>query len=192
MTPRDRILTAAADLFYAHGVRATGVDRIIAASGVAKATFYRHFPTKDALVVAFLERRDGEWRAWLQDAVVRLAPAPTDRPLAVFDALAERFRGEEFRGCAFGNTLAELADDNPAAHGAAQRHKRAVTAYLADLLAALPVADRIGLATQLMLLIDGATVTAVREGGSGAAVTARTIAHALIERASTPQSLSQD
>lgn len=189
MTPRERILSTAAELFYAQGVRATGVDTIIASAEVAKATFYKHFPTKDDLIVAFLEQRDAQWREWLQQAVERLARTPAHRPLAIFDALAERFRHNQYRGCAFGNTIAELADSSHMAHTVAQRHKQAVVEYIAGVLSALPVGNRKRLATQFMLLIDGAVVTAVREGGDAAAYAAKVIASALIEQASlTPRS----
>jgi AcrR family transcriptional regulator len=101
--PRERILDAASAAFYRRGIRAVGVDSVIADADVAKATLYRHFPSKDALVQAFLERRDERWRAWFADAVERLAPDPADRPLAAFDALGEWFGSEDFRGCAFIN-----------------------------------------------------------------------------------------
>ena len=80
--PCDRILAVAAELFYAEGLRATGVDTIIVKAGVAKATFYKHFPTKDDLVLAFLERRDRDWRAWLEERVEALSPDPAGKPLA--------------------------------------------------------------------------------------------------------------
>lgn len=188
MTPRERILATAAELFYAQGVRATGIDLLIARSEVAKATFYKHFPTKDALIVAFLEQRDAHWRQWLQQTVERLARNPAQRPIAIFDALGERFRHADYRGCAFGNTIAELADSSHAAHAAAQHHKHAVVEYIAGLLSALPVTNRKRLATQLMLLIDGAVVTAVREGGDAAASAAKSIAAVLLERASSTSS----
>src|SRR4051812_20972724 len=88
---REHILRVAEDLFYQRGYRAVGVDLIIAEADVAKATFYRHFPSKDDLLVAVLEGRDQRWRQWLELRVAELAKTPADRPLAVFDALAERF-----------------------------------------------------------------------------------------------------
>src|SRR5439155_26406388 len=109
-TARERILVTASDLFYAEGLRAVGVDTIILQAGVAKASFYKHFPSKDDLVLAFLERRDTLWRKWLAETVEPLSPDPAGRQLAVFDALAERFARDDFRGCAFINSIVELAN----------------------------------------------------------------------------------
>jgi AcrR family transcriptional regulator len=83
--------------FYRQGIGAVGVDSVVAEAGVAKATLYRHFRSKDDLVVAFLRRRDLRWREWLSDSVERLAPRVEDRPLAVFDALGEWFASGGFR-----------------------------------------------------------------------------------------------
>jgi AcrR family transcriptional regulator len=179
--PRERILAVATQLFYAHGLRAVGVDTIISQSGVAKASFYKHFPSKDDLVVEFLVRRDRLWREWLATAVERLSPRPAGRPLAVFDALAERFASDDFRGCAFINSIVELADRSHAAHVAADTHKREVIRYLAGLLEAAGVARPDGLARELMMLIDGAIVTALREGRPEAAKSARRVASLLLQ-----------
>jgi len=178
---RERILATASELFYANGIRATGVDTIIAASGVAKASFYRHFPSKDDLVLAFLERRDALWRDWLRESVERLATDPADRPLAVFDALAERFARKDFRGCAFINSMIELADREHVGHIAAATHKSRVRDYLESLLARASRPDARPLADELLLLIDGAIVSAVREGSPEPARRARAIAARLLE-----------
>ncbi|MDC0676978.1 TetR/AcrR family transcriptional regulator [Sorangium atrum] len=180
---RSHILEVAERLFYAEGYRAVGVDRLIAEADVAKATFYRHFRTKDELLVAVLEARDARFRAWLAGRVEALAGDPRDRPLAVFDALAELFAADDFRGCAFLNTMVEVANRSHPAHEAAQRHKLRLIDYFERLLreAGVPAAD--ALSPQLLLLIDGAIVTAVREGGPGAAARARSLAENLIATA---------
>ncbi|WP_437322856.1 TetR/AcrR family transcriptional regulator [Sorangium sp. So ce381] len=180
---RSHILEVAERLFYAEGYRAVGVDRLIAEADVAKATFYRHFRTKDDLLVAVLEARDARFRAWLAGRVEALAGDPRDRPLAVFDALAELFAADDFRGCAFLNTMVEVASRSHPAHEAAQRHKLRLIDYFERLLreAGVPAAD--ALSPQLLLLIDGAIVTAVREGGPGAAACARSLAENLIATA---------
>ena len=109
---RSRILAAAYALFAANGVRAIGIDRIVAESHVAKMTLYRHFRTKEELVLAFLNERTRRWTYdWLESAVERLASDPRDRALAVFDALDEWFRGAEFEGCSFSRTLYEIGTD---------------------------------------------------------------------------------
>lgn len=180
---RARLLSTAEELFYAEGIRAVGVDRILGVSGVGRASFYRHFAGKDDLVVAVLQGRDTRWRAWLRESVDARELPPGQRPLAVFDALAERFARQDFRGCAFVNTMVEAADRDSAAHRVAAAHKEGVTAYLDGLLADAGYADHTALAEQLVLLVDGAIVTAVREGTPEPALRARRIAAALLAAA---------
>ncbi len=175
-TPAERILKVADKLFYQDGIRAIGVDRLIAESGVAKASFYRAFPSKDDLVAAWLDVRDQQWRAWLQATVDQLAPRAQDKPLAVFDALDTRFRLSTFRGCAFINTITELARlDHPGAH-AARRHKESVKTLLASLLKDAGYKNFEPLAVIFLQLIDGAIVAAVREGKPDAALRAKQLA----------------
>jgi AcrR family transcriptional regulator len=167
---RQRLLDTAEKLFYADGIRATGVERILQESGVGRASFYRHFASKDDLVVAVIRSRDERWRAWLAQAVTERG----NHPLDVFDALADRFAANDFRGCAFINTMVEIADPaHPGFHAAAE-HKRLVTEYLDGLL------DDRDLAEQFQLLVDGAIVTALREGTPAPAARARKIAKALL------------
>ncbi|WP_354643243.1 TetR/AcrR family transcriptional regulator [Kitasatospora camelliae] len=177
---RARLLSTAEDLFYAEGIRAVGVDRILTESGVGRASFYRHFAGKDDLVVAVLQGRDIRWRQWLRESVDARDLPPEQRPLAVFDALAERFARQDFRGCAFVNTMVEAADRGSAAHRVAAGHKASVVAYLDGLLTGAGYEDHAALAEQLVLLIDGAIVTAVREGTTEPALRARRIAAALL------------
>lgn len=176
---RERLLAAAEDLFYAEGIRAVGVERILSVSGVGRASFYRHFPGKDDLVVAVLRARDVRWRAWLAERV----EAHGGGPLAVFDALAERFAREDFRGCAFINTMVESADPDSAAHRVAAEHKAAVADYVRGLLVGEGVADPDALARRFVLLMDGAIVTALRERTPEAAGRAREVAEALLAAA---------
>jgi AcrR family transcriptional regulator len=183
---RDRILDTASLLFYREGIHAVGVDAIIAQSGVAKMTFYRHFKSKEMLVVAFLRRRDERWRRWLAETVARLAPTPRERPLAIFDALAERFAAPDYRGCAFINATAEVADRQSPVYQAVVEHKHAVQEYVCCLLAAAQVDEPTVLAAQFMVLIDGALVAGYREGPA-AAHAARVIAATLIARQGAAQ-----
>lgn len=183
---RERLLTTAEELFYAEGIRAVGVERILSESGVGRASFYRHFAGKDDLVVAVLSGRDERWRDWLRSTVDGYALPPADRPLAVFDALTERFTRDDFRGCAFINTMVEAADRDSAAHQVAAEHKRSVTEYLDTLLADAGHDDHAELAPELMLLVDGAIVTALREGNPQAAERAKRIAAALLARQPDP------
>ncbi|WP_214410622.1 TetR/AcrR family transcriptional regulator [Sphaerisporangium fuscum] len=173
---RERLLDAAEELFYAEGIRAVGVERILAESGVGRASFYRHFPGKDDLVVAVLRRRDEAWRAWLAERVAALGGGP----LEVFDALAERFARADFRGCAFINTMVESADPGSAAHRVAAEHKERVRSYVAGLLTAHGHAGAEELARRFVLLMDGAIVTALRERTPSPAADARTVAQAML------------
>ena len=173
---RQRILDAASVAFYRQGIGAVGVDAIVAAAGVAKATLYHHFRSKDDLVVEFLRRRDLRWRGWLSEAVERLAPQAEDRPLAVFDALGEWFSSDDFRGCAFINAASEIADPGHPARGVVEEHKRLLGEYLTGLLddagAAEPEAD----AGALLLLVEGTIVSALIEKGAAPAARGRAAA----------------
>lgn len=177
---RERILDTASSLFYRNGIQAVGVDAIIGGADVARMSFYRHFGSKEGLVLAFLERRDVEFRAWLEDEVRRLAPDPVDRPLAVFEALALRFGPEDYRGCAFINTMAETPDRDDPVHRAAAAHKAKIEIYLTRLLA--EAGRDVRYAPDLLLLLDGAVVSAVREGTAEPAYRAVRLAALLIER----------
>lgn len=179
----ERILRVASDLFYREGVRAVGIDRVIAESGVAKATLYKHFPSKDDLVVACLERRDGPSRQWLETETLQRGTTPQERLLIFFDVLEEWFSRETFRGCAFMNTSLELADFVHPVHAITIAHKDAIRAFLYDLCLQLDLSDAKGLAAQLMLLYDGAIVTAVMRRDANAAVDARTAAQTLLTAA---------
>lgn len=156
---RDRLLHTAYALFYRDGIRATGIDRVIAESGVTKVTFYRHFPSKNDLICAYLEYRHTGWMAWFGDALQRHAhalPAGTDRTRALAPALAEWLGSQHFRGCAFINSVSELGDTVPEVLEIAQRHKRDMTALLAGLLPAS--AQRVQIAQALTLVVEGAIV----------------------------------
>jgi AcrR family transcriptional regulator len=155
-SPRDRILDTASELFYRDGVRAVGVDRVIAESGVAKMTLYNHFGSKDALIAAWLRRRDAEWMAWLEQRV----EANGGDLAAVFDALAEWFRTPDFRGCAFINTRAELGSSNQDAADAVVAHKKALLDLLERVARGSGADDPAAVAAELLVLVDGAIVTA--------------------------------
>jgi AcrR family transcriptional regulator len=176
---RERLLQTAERLFYAEGIRAVGVDRIVSESGVGRASFYRHFAGKDDLVVAVLRGRDERWRQWLAERV----QAHGGGPLAVFDALAERFTLDDFRGCAFINSMVESADPASPVHQVAAQHKARVTAYLDALLADAGRADHAALAASFVLLMDGAIVTALRERDPEPARRAAAVAAALLGQA---------
>lgn len=182
--PVEHVLSVASKLFYEEGIRAVGIDRIQRESGVARATLYRHFPTKDSLAAEVIERRDSLYRTWLTQFVNRYPPA--ERPLAIFDAVAERIATVGFRGCAFTNTISEFPDPAHPAHIAAKKHKQLVRDYFEELCRDAAAADPATLAGQLLLLLDGAVVSAVRAGENSPALLARQIAQTLLDASRIP------
>jgi AcrR family transcriptional regulator len=173
---RRRILDAAYDLFSQQGVRAVGVDAIIERSGVARMTLYRHFGSKDALVLAFLERREKLWtKEWLQAEVERRAADPADRLLAVFDVFDEWFHREDFEGCSFINVLLEIGDPASELHRASADHLARIRGFVASLAANAGIADPEALAHKWHILMKGAIVAA-GEGDRSAARRAREVA----------------
>src|SRR6202048_1690706 len=134
---RKRILLTAHDLFYGEGIPATGIDRVIAEAGVTKVTFYRHFPSKNALICAFLEYRHRRWMAWFIEALQRHGSVSQGRGLdALVPTLAEWFRDGSFRGCAFINSVGELGGTLSEVVKIGRRHKKEMTTVIASLLPA--------------------------------------------------------
>ncbi|MEU8433389.1 helix-turn-helix domain-containing protein [Streptomyces sp. NPDC029216] len=167
---RSRLLDAAEALFYAEGIQAVGMDRIRAESGVPLKRLYRLFPAKDALVAAYLERRDRRWIAGLREAVTA-APVPA---LAVFDWLADWFSEPDFRGCAFLNAYGELGAGPAAVLDVVRRHKTELRALLTGISPAPELAE------QLLILVEGATVVAALDPGPAPALRARAAAEQLL------------
>ncbi len=182
---RERILLAAHDLFYREGIRATGIDRVIAESGVAKLSFYRHYPSKNDLVLAFLEHRHTRWMAWFEDALARHGGTPR----ALVPALKEWFGSEGFRGCAFINSVGELGEALPQVNEITRRHKADMAKAIARLLSscsALPYGRRQRrlLATDLATAVDGAIIRAQYDGDPQPALASlKRICQALLAKA---------
>ena len=168
---RTRVLETAYRLFYRHGLRATGIDRIIAESGVAKMSFYRHFPSKQALIGAYLDLRHARWMAWLDS---RLAPAATPRAWieSLPAALDDWFRAPGFRGCAFINSHAETGADAPPMTVA---HKRELAACIRQRCIAAGLARPDEVAADLLLAIEGAIVRAQMDGADAATPSLRRV-----------------
>src|SRR6476469_4991163 len=164
---RDRILDTAFRLFYARGIKAVGVDLIIAESGVAKATFYKHFPAKDELVLAYLDKVDGIWSGQLHAAAEAGGPRPADQLVGLFDALGSACRREGYRGCAFINAAAEAMPGTPV-HDRTVAHKQDVRDWVTGLAASAGVPDPAGLARSLTLLLDGGLASGALDGSPDA------------------------
>jgi AcrR family transcriptional regulator len=176
---RQHLIDTALRLFYAEGFHATGIDKILKESGVAKMTLYKHFKTKEDLILAALRRRDELWMAWFTSAVETRATAPTQRLLAIFDALEDWFTGRgpnpKFHGCAFINVAAEYADCDHPIHAVAAEHKRNVSAQILRWTTAAGAANPQLLAAQLSLLTEGAiTLRHVANDTTAADVARRT------------------
>ena len=180
---RERLLSAAARLFYRDGIHATGVDAILAEAKVARRSLYQHFGSKDGLVAAFLARRDNEWRDWFDRTVAAVAATPQTRLLRLFDVLETWFRMPSFHGCAFINATAETGDPSHAIRAAARRHKAMVRERIEEWARAAGAADAAALARELALLVEGAIVTAMIDPDQAAAETAKALAKLAIERA---------
>jgi AcrR family transcriptional regulator len=182
---RERILDTAFGLFYAHGIRAVGVDRIIAESGVAKATFYRHFPGKDDLAVAYLDRVDDVWTRQLHEAAEAAGRDAEHQLVGLFDALASACRRDDYRGCAFINAAAE-SEGGSRIHARTLRHKDAVREWVRGLAVDAGAADPDSLARALTLLLDGGLASGALDGGADAPHVAKASARALVAAAVGP------
>lgn len=177
---RDRILAAAYDLFARHGIRAVGIDAIIEHSGVARMTLYRHFASKDALVLAFLERRHALWNvAWLQAEIERRARKPVDQLLAIFDILGEWFRLDSFEGCSFIKVMLETAERGSAIRNAAVLYLERTRALIEPLAVRAGIADAPSFAHKWHLLMKGSIIAAC-EGDAEAGRRAREIGELMI------------
>ncbi len=152
---RAHVLRVTRELFYRHGIRTTGVDRVATEAGVAPTTLYRLFASKDDLVAGYLEREAEGYRDWFTAAIGAPGSPPRERILALFDALTVQVRGEDCRGCPFQIGIAELADPALPGHVQAVGVKRWTRDQLHDLAVALAVPDPAVLAGQLMLVFEG-------------------------------------
>jgi len=178
---RDRLLAAAAELFYKEGINNVGIDRVIEHAGVAKASLYAHFRSKDELVRAYLEARHDARKATVLEQIGRHR-SPRERLLAVFDGVAQTFAQPGYRGCAFVRANAEMPPGSAA--GAVCDTARG---WLRELFATLGgeagARNPVALAQQMMLLYDGAVIAAQMDGDVDAAATARTLAASLLDTA---------
>jgi len=173
-----RVLDVASRLFYDRGIRAVGVDTIAAAAEVTKKTIYDQFRSKDALITAYLQRRDRWYRDWVTSWITE--HPDTDPLLAVFDGLGRWMSEVGPRGCAFVNAFAELSDPVHPAHRIARDHKAWLRDYLAELAAGAGHPDPTTLAARLLTLHEGAIVLYSAGADPAAADTARGAAAALL------------
>lgn len=131
ISAREKILTTAHALFYLHGIRATGIDKIIEQAGVTKVTFYRHFPSKNQLIFAYLDYRHTLWMTWFSDTLQHQSEAGQAPATALVATMRLWWEQPDFRGCAFLNATAEIGDALPEVEQLTREHKAAVAAELA-------------------------------------------------------------
>jgi len=178
---QEKILQAASELFYSQGIRATGVDAIVKAANTTKMSLYKYFPSKDHLVLAFLRKRDENFRVWFVEQVDAKADTPKAKLLAVFDVIGEWMAVPEFRGCAFINAAAEFPIEGNPMHQVSAEFYDHFRNYIADLAAQSGSKSPKILAQQLSLLVEGAIVSEQMKRHSGSAEQAKQAAIILIE-----------
>jgi AcrR family transcriptional regulator len=184
---RERLLDAAEELFYEHGIAATGVDAVLRRAQVAPATLYAHFAGKDHLVAAYLQRRHERWRATWDEVLERCGDDADQRAVSVFDALEEfHRRPETTRGCAFLAAAVEVTDPQHPAYAWLAADTRLLDDRLHTFAAETGAADPDALATELLLLYDGALAARIRRAitspGSQHSAPTRAIAAAAVAR----------
>lgn len=178
--PLQRLLLATEKLIYANGINATGMDAIVKESGVARKTIYSKFPTKEDLVGEVLRQRDIRWMGWFISATSRESN-PKARLLSTFDALEEWFATPDFNGCAFINAAGEVGNGCSKIAEVAKDHKLNLLKYLQELTAQLGVPDAEQMATEFLILLDGAITVAKVLHDKNAARNAKRVAQRLLD-----------
>ena len=179
---RDRILEAAYELFSKHGLQAVGVNSVVERSGVAKRTLYRHFGSKDDLIVEFLRLRESRWtREWLQREVELRASEPEERLLAVFDVFHDWFQNDDLEGCSFINVLLEVEDRDSVVRQATVGHLAEIRRFLEQLAVEAGIRNPDDFARRWHILMKG-SIVAAQEGDLEAAHRAQEIGRVVLAR----------
>ncbi|MFD9857821.1 MULTISPECIES: TetR/AcrR family transcriptional regulator [Streptomyces] len=180
-------MNTAYELFSQRGIRDVGVEEIMARSGVAKATLYRHFPSKDALVLAFLARREQRWTLGMVEAGARdRGRTPEERLLALFDVFDEWFHRDDFDGCSFVNVLLEMRWGHPLGRASIQ-YLENIRAIVRSMAEEAGLRDTDSFARSWHILMKGSIISAA-EGDADAARRAQAMARTLIEQHRRPRS----
>jgi AcrR family transcriptional regulator len=176
---RERILATSYELFSRRGIRGVGVEEVIEQAGVAKATLYRHFASKDDLVLAFLERREQRWtREFVEAGARERGTTPEEQLLAIFDVFDEWFRRQDFEACSFINVLLEMGAPHPAGE-ASVRHLENIRSIVRGLAEEAGIRDTDSFARSWHILMKGSIVSAA-EGDGDAARRAQELARLLL------------
>ena len=178
---QERLLDTAYELFSQRGIRDVGIDELIERAGVAKATLYRYFPSKNDLVEAFLQRREQRWtKEWVQAEATKRGSTPEERLLAIFDVFGEWFGRDDFEGCSFINVLLEMGSQHPAGR-ACITHLETIRSVVRGFAEEAGLKDPDAFAMSWHILMKGSIVQAA-EGDTKAAQRAQTMARSLIEQ----------
>lgn len=180
---RADLIRRSLDLFYRNGFHATGMDLVARETGVSKTAIYKHFRTKEDLILATLRLRDETFRNWLFRRMEDLSDTPEGQLLGLFDALAEWFSQDGFRGCMFIKASAEFQDSDHPINMQAMAHKRLLFDHFAGLAGQAGFADPGALAAQILILKEGAIVLAAMSHSAAAARDAGRAARALLDNA---------
>ncbi|WP_087005815.1 TetR/AcrR family transcriptional regulator [Rhizobium sullae] len=185
LAPRERILKTASDLFYRFSIHSVGIDRIIAESGVAKMTFYKHFPSKADLIATYLRYKSDTWFQMLATSTERAGLSPLERVLAIFDALEEPFRTPSFRGCPFVKGLAEFGPEanSPDVQATIAAYFKGLHEFVASLIEPLALSKPERAVIQILSLFQGAIVIAQSMRDSAIVEANRYAARVLLEDA---------
>lgn len=179
-TKRDELIQKALKVFYRDGFHATGMDKLVSETGISKTSMYKHFRTKEDLILAVLRLRDENFRNWLYRRMEELADTPEGQLIAMFDALEEWFSETEYRGCMFIKASSEYQEASHPIHKQSAEHKRMLEDHILDLARKSGLKEPGRLARQLLLLKEGAIVTAHLRHTDNAARDARMAAIELI------------
>jgi AcrR family transcriptional regulator len=177
---RERILDTAYELFSRRGVRGVGVDEVIERAGVAKATLYRHFSSKDELVLAFLKQRERRWTLdWVEAESARAGSTPEEQLLAIFDVFDGWFRQDDFEACSFINVMLEMGPEHPAGRASID-HLENIRSIVGRLAKEAGLRDPDSFARSWHILMKGSIISAA-EGDREAAQRAKSMARCLLE-----------
>jgi len=180
---RDELVHKALDIFYRDGFHSTGMDTLVKETGISKTSMYKHFRTKEDLILAALRLRDEKFRNFIFRRIDDLGKTPKEKLLATFDVLAEWFEMKDFRGCMFVKASGEYPEHNSPILNTAAEHKNLLIKYLSDLAREAGAKDPENLATQILILKEGATVLAHMKGPGIFAQQAKEVATPLISAA---------
>jgi len=180
---KDELIDKALEVFYRDGFHATGMDKLVAETGISKTSMYKYFRTKEELIQATLERRHEHLTGLLVDGPAARADTPKGQLLASFDALQEWIASDDFNSCMFIKASSEYQDPSHPIHQISAAHKRALTDHMTGLARKADAKEPEALARQLMLLMEGAIVTAHMQGKAFAAPDAKDAARTLINLA---------